>query len=172
MGLFQFQINRILRATSSGFKCVVSIFFVFKLQYFASREALRSIIPSVRKPAAISPFSRRTSSSSLHINDTFISLQQVILRRQRISSIILCSCITQQNIMLSYAEQPIKLLSSVQILFVTISLVSDVTMNGCEYQHQSPSRNTLFSSIFIRLLPTVVFPTPIVPPIKYKFFTT
>ena len=52
----------------------------------------------------------------------------------------------------------------------TSAFVSPVTRKGCMSQHQSPSRKAQLSSRRFNIWHTVVFPTPIAPPIMYSFF--
>ena len=75
---------------------------------------------------------------------------------------------TKNNILVCRTFQ--KIIEQVTLLFVTIAFVSSVTWNGFASQHQSPSRNTLFGKSCLSCWHTVVFPTPIVPPIIYKVF--
>ena len=53
-----------------------------------------------------------------------------------------------------------------QMLSITMAFVSSLTTKGDISQHQSPSRKTQQGSFFCRVRQTVVFPTPIVPPMR------
>ena len=92
-----------------------------------SRARLRSMTSALRAPCRTSSASltRRVCASARR--DTAFTSHPMRGKRRRISSTMLCSCITQQKITCVYAVQRRKLPSRWQMLSITIAFVSSVT---------------------------------------------
>ncbi len=143
---------------------------VSSFSYGGSLAGLLAEISGPRRPASMARWSHIRSSASVQVKEITATLHAVRSRCDQILSIMRCSCMTQQKTTCSMAEHFRKLLSRTQIFSMTMAFVSSVTWNGCISQHQSPSSRALLGSSIFNSRHTVLFPTPMVPPIKYSVF--
>lgn len=121
--------------------------------------------PRVRVPAATSLSSRASSAALSHVR-VKKRKSKGVFRRERISSAISRSCITQQKSALSNCPLARKFSNTAPMLASTISFVAAFTVKGRMFQTSSPSKKTFAGSLFCRRRHTAVFPAPIVPLMK------
>ena len=108
---YRYQSDLISFTTSGTDLLLVFIFIVSSSEYIEILLMLLSMTSAVRIPWATSAANlpRRLGSST--VSDIVLTMQFVVSSSRKIPSIMDCSCITQQKITLSYAEQWIKLFS-------------------------------------------------------------